>query len=40
MTYLLKRFICVSGIKPDSELIKQLNQEIISLTAMAEKYAA
>lgn len=23
--YLLKRFICVSGIKPDSELIKQLN---------------
>lgn len=31
--YLLDRFICVSGIKPNSDLIKKLETEIVSLTA-------
>lgn len=38
--YLMKRFISVSGISPDSDLIKKLYQEILSLTSMTERPAA
>ena len=30
--YLMNRFICVSGISPDSDLITKLNNEVFSLT--------
>ena len=32
--YLMKRFICVSGIKPDDEIIKKLNNEVVALTTL------
>ena len=38
--YLMKRFICVSGIKPDSNLISKLQNEVISLTSLTERDAA
>lgn len=38
--YLMKRFILVSGISPDCDLINQLYQEVISLTALAQRTAA
>ena len=38
--YLMNRFICVSGISPDSDLITKLNNEVFSLTTMQYKNAA
>ena len=38
--YLMKRFICVSGIKPDRNLISKLQNEVISLTSLTERDAA
>ena len=38
--YLMKRFICVSSIKPDSNLISKLQNEVISLTSLTERDAA
>ena len=38
--YLMNRFIDVSGINADSELIKKLNQEVFSLTTMQIDVAA
>lgn len=38
--YLMKRFICVSGIKLDSNLISKLQNEVISLTSLTERDAA
>ena len=32
--YLMNRFICVSGISADSDLITKLNNEVFSLTTM------
>ncbi len=38
--YLMKRFICVSGIEPDSNLISKLQNEVISLTSLVQRDAA
>ena len=38
--YLMNRFICVSGISADSDLIKKLNNEVFSLTTMKMEAAA
>lgn len=38
--YLLERFICVSGITPNNDLIKKLETEIVSLTAYDLKLAS
>ena len=38
--YLMKRFICVSGIEPDSNLISKLQNEVISLTSLVQRNAA
>ncbi len=38
--YLMNRFICVSGISPDCELITKLNNEVFSLTTMQYRDAA
>ena len=38
--YLMNRFICVSGISADSDLIDKLNEEVFSLTTMQYDTAA
>lgn len=38
--YLMNRFICVSGLSPNSELINKLNKEVITLTRLDIKPAA
>lgn len=38
--YLMNRFICVSGISADSDLIAKLNNEVFSLTTMQYDIAA
>ena len=38
--YLMNRFICVSGISADGDLIKKLNNEVFSLTTMQMEAAA
>ena len=38
--YLMNRFICVSGISADSDLIAKLNEEVFSLTTMQYDIAA
>ena len=38
--YLMNRFICVSGISADSDLITKLNNEVFSLTTMQMEAAA
>ena len=38
--YLMNRFICVSGISADSDLITKLNNEVFSLTTMQIEAAA
>lgn len=38
--YLMKRFICVSGIEPDSNLISKPQNEVISLTSLVQRDAA
>ena len=38
--YLMNRFICVSGISADSDLIAKLNEEVFSLTTMQYDTAA
>ena len=38
--YLMNRFICVSGISADSDLIAKLNKEVFSLTTMQYDAAA
>lgn len=38
--FLMERFICVSGINADSDLIQKLKNEVISLTALSERPAA
>lgn len=38
--FLMKRFICVSGISPNSDLIDKLQEEVCSLTTMGWAKAA
>jgi len=38
--YLMNRFICVSGISADNDLIAKLNEEVFSLTTMQYDTAA
>lgn len=38
--YLMKRFICVSGIEPNCNLISKLQNEVISLTSLVQRDAA
>jgi hypothetical protein len=38
--YLMGRFICVSGISPDSEIIKKLHNEVVALTTLSLKEAS
>lgn len=38
--YLMERFICVSGISPNSEIIKKLHNEVVALTTLSLKEEA